>query len=222
MENKDDITLENKHVKFLGKEFFSLTILGIIFALAGWIIENIAHLLAYGIVDSRFHLLPFISPYALIPFAFAVFNSPDDIAFFNHHLFKQQNRKTKIYSNLIVIAACFIAVFLGELAVGNLWDYLFGVQLWDYSKQPLHVTQYTGVFTSLGLALGAWFVFKFIYNPLIKLVEKIPYIVRKIITLTLGVLIVLDTLAMMLQIIIVHEAKMWWSIKIWEGFVTYL
>ena len=97
--------------------------------------------------------------------------------------------------------------------MGNLWDKAFGVQLWNYSNLPLQVTQYAGLIPSLGYGIGAYILFKFVQTPLLKLLQrKCPFKVAKIIDLTLGVLIVLDTLAMVLQIIIFKRAPLLWRI----------
>lgn len=203
-----------KRLKIFGVEVAYLYLLGIGFAFLGWIAENTVKAISDGIIDSRFHILPFISPYALIPFAMHIaLGSADDLAFFGKKVFKKQTLKTKIVSNVLTVTVICSAVFVGELAVGNLWDKAFGVQLWNYSNLPLQVTQYAGLIPSLGYGLGAYVLFKFVQAPAIKLMQrKCPFKVAKIIDLTLGVLIVLDTLAMALQIIIFNQAPMLWRI----------
>lgn len=211
------ISAPKKRLKIFGVEFVYLYLLGIIFAFAGWIAENTVKAVTGGVIDSRFHVLPFISSYALIPFALHIcFGEADDIAVFGKKIFKNKNVKTKILSNVTVLAVTCSAVFFGELAVGNLWDKCFGVQLWNYSNLPLQVTQYAGLIPSLGYGAGAYLLFKFAQGPFLKLMrQKQPFTVAKIIDCTLGVAIVLDTLAMVLQIIIFKEAPLLWQIKLW-------
>lgn len=203
-----------KRLKIFGVEFVYLYLLGIGFAFVGWLAENTVKAVSDGIIDSRFHTLPFISPYALIPFAMHIaLGNADDISFFGRKVFKNPSLKTKIASNVLTVSVICSAVFLGELAVGNLWDKAFGVQLWNYSNLPLQVTQYAGLIPSLGYGIGAYILFKFVQTPLLKLLQrKCPFKVAKIIDLTLGVLIVLDTLAMVLQIIIFKRAPLLWRI----------
>ena len=118
-----------KRLKILGVEFFYLWLMGIGFALLGWIAENTIKVVTNGIFDCRFHLLPFISCYALIPFAYHILlGDPDKISFFGHPLFKKDKPSYKIYSNIICLVLILSAVFLGELIVGNLWELLFGVK----------------------------------------------------------------------------------------------
>ena len=213
----DTAVHEKKRLTIFGVEFVYLAVLGIGMAFVGWLAENTVKAVTDGIIDSRFHVLPFISPYALIPFAVHIaLGSADDIAFFGKKLFKVSTKKTKVLSNIITIAVICGAVFLGELAVGNLWDILFGVQLWDYSDLPLQVTQYAGLIPSLGYGIGAWLLFKFAYTPLLNLCrKKLNFKVAKIIVAVLGTLIVADTVIMCIHIAVTGEALMLWQLHLW-------
>ena len=208
---------QKKRFIILGVEFVYLFLLGIGFAFIGWVAENTAKLCISGVIDSRFHILPFISPYLLISFAFHIaFGSPDDLVFFGKRLFKKKTRKSVILSNLIAWLMITFFVFIGELAVGNAWDALFGVKLWNYSKHPLHITQYTSILSFGGFGLGAYLIFKLLYNPTLNFVRKrVNYTLAKWIVGILGSLIILDTVRMMLCIIILGEAPIFWRIDLW-------
>lgn len=87
-----------KRIKIFGEEFVYLYMTGILTAFIGWIAENTVKLVSSGIVDSRFHLLPFISPYALIPIALHVMlKDPDNVCIFGKTLFRRRKK----------IASCF-------------------------------------------------------------------------------------------------------------------
>ncbi len=204
-------------LKIFGVEFVYLYLFGILVAFIGWIAENAFKLAISGVIDSRFHLFPFISPYLLIPFAFHIaLGTPNDVTFFGKKVFKNSTLKTKVLSNIITYCAICLCVFLGELVVGNLWDILFDVQLWNYSKHPLHITKFTSVLSVFGFGTGAYLIFKFLYAPILNFIrKKISFRTAKIICLTLGVLIVLDTVRMMLSIIIIGEAPNFWRFDFW-------
>lgn len=205
-----------KRLMIYGVEFVHLYIIGICMAFLGWVVENAARMISLGILDSRYHILPFISPYALIVFAFhIVVGDIDDFTFFGHKVFKNRTVKSIILSNVITLSLFCLLTFLGELAVGNLWDKCFGVQLWNYSGQPLHVTQYAGLIPALGYGVGCYLLFRLVYTPALKLVRrKMKIKAAKIICLTLGIAIVLDTLRMMICIMAFGEAPMIWSVAI--------
>lgn len=204
-----------KRIKVLGVELVYLYFVGIAAAFVGWAAENCVKLVSSGIVDSRFHLLPFISPYALIPLALHVFiGDTDDIAPFGKKLFKKKTPANKLLSNVVSVALISCAVFAGELVVGNAWEILFGVRLWDYSAQPLHFTRYVSVVSALGYGTGAYLLFRFAIRPALGALEKrgaFPF--AKKVCSTLGVAIVADTLFMVLQIFVLGKAPVYWSLS---------
>ncbi len=208
---------EGRRFKIFGVEFVYLYLFGIGLAFVGFVAENLARLIGFGILDSRFHILPFISPYLLIVFALHLLVlDPDDLTFFGKQVFREKNRRSVIYSNVICYLLICAFVFLGELAVGNLWDVFFGVELWNYSSLPFSVTQYAGLVPTLGYGTGAYLILKFVYKPTLALVRRrVSFRTAKIICLTLGVLIVLDTVRLMLMIAFLGEAPMYWMIKLW-------
>lgn len=207
---------DKKRFTVMGVEFVYLYLFGIAFAGLGWLAENIVKIISQGCFDCRFHLLPFISPYALIPFAFQILlGDPDNLAVFGHKLFKKGSKKSKLLSNLLCVALICGAVFVGELAIGSMWEALSGVQLWNYSNLPLQVNQYAGLFPAIGYGGGAYLIFKFIYKPLLGVIRrKVNFSVAKIICLTLGVLIVLDTSIMAIQIIATGQAPTYWQVRL--------
>jgi len=211
----EKVKKERKPLTVFGVQFVHLYLVGICMAALGWLVENLAKLVTTGIVDSRWHLLPFISPYALIPFAFhIVARDANDLTVFGKHIFKRKTIGTKIVSNIVTLIAIFTMVFFGELVVGTLWDKLFGVQLWNYSQLPFQVNRYAGLIPTLGYGLGAYVIFKFVHIPVLRLVQrKVSHKVALIICCTLGILIVLDTLSMGVQIVAFGKAPMYWSVK---------
>lgn len=205
---------EKKRWKIFGVEFVYLYLFGIFVAFLGWAGENSVRAINLGIIDSRFHMLPFISPYALIgPAIHIVMGDPDNLTIFGKQIFKERSVKSRVLSNLLCYVLLCMGVFLGELAVGNLWDILFGVQLWSYNGWPLTLTQYTSIVTTIGFGTAAYVVLRFLYKPMMKLIRtRVPFRVAKWICCTLGIVIVLDTVWMMLQMALWGEAPIYWQI----------
>lgn len=210
-----------KRLTIFGTEFVYLCFLAICMGFFGWFAENVVRLISVGVIDSRFHLLPCIGEYGLIVFAFhIVLGSPDDLAFFGKKIFKKKSKRSTIASNILAYVIFCAAVFLSELALGNLWDKVFGLKLWDYSKLPLCVTNYAGLIPTLGYGTAAYLVFKFAYTPMLNLVRRggdVGFRVFKIIDCTLGVLILIDFIVMIVFFMAFRQAPMWWSIHIWKG-----
>lgn len=210
--SRDD---DKKHVTILGVEIVYLYLIGIGTAFIGWVAENAVKLVSSGVIDCRFHVLPFISPYALIPLAMHVMlGDPDDVAPFGLHIFKRKTALSVVLSNIICVGIICITVFAGEFVIGNSWEKLFNVRLWDYSAQPLHLTQYVSVFSALGYGIGAYLLFRFAIRPTLTRARKyVGYGVARSVCSTLGLWIVTDTVFMCLQIIFGGSAPMYWSLS---------
>ena len=206
-----------KRLTVLGVEFVYLYLMGIGFAMLGWVVENGYRIATKGIIDCRYHLLPFISSYALIPFCYHVLlGDPNRIAFFGRRLFARDNTKTRVLSNVLCIVFICSAVFLAEIVWGNMWEALFGVRLWNYSKQPFHVTRYAGLVSTVGFGVGTYAIFRFSYKPLLKLIrQKVKFKVAKVICRTLGVIIWIDSAIMAIQIAVLRRAPMYWLVHLW-------
>lgn len=221
--NAENINTENlpkteqtkKRWTIFGVEFVYLAFIGICVALIGWILENTIKFAATGVIDARYHTLPFISPYALVPFAFHIcFGNINDITVFGKKIFKKSNWKTILASNVLIYVSLCLAVFLGELIVGNLYEKCFGVVLWHYSTSAFLVTKYAGLEPTLLYGSVAYLLFRFLYTPLLKVLRKAPYIVIKVIVIVLGTLILADATYLLVNIIAFGKAPMLWRVKL--------
>lgn len=205
---------EEKRLKIFGVEFVYLCLMGIIFAALGWLAENTARLATQGVLDCRYHALPFIAPYGLIPFAFHILlGDPDRIAFMGRRIFKKDGAKYKIVSNILCFFIILGVVFAGELAVGYLWESVFGARLWDYSDMPLHVTRYAGLIPALMYGGGAYLLFRFAYKPLLNALKKVRFSTAKILCITLWATILADSLAMVITTAVTGAPPVYWSVR---------
>lgn len=152
-------------IKKYQKNIDVICFFSIIFAAIGYVVENVARLLAIGIIDNRFHVLPFIGVYGIIPIAFAIIGNPNSIGFFNYKVFKKESKGNVILSNIIYIFLIAFFVCFGEIIVGTLYEKIAGVKLWDYSMKWLHITDYTCIESIVGFSLGAFIIAKFIFFP---------------------------------------------------------
>ena len=214
---KQNLKTNKKRRTFMGVEIVYLYFIGIGFALFGWIVENCYRIATKGIIDCRFHLLPFIGTYALIPFVYQLLlGDLDNIAPFGCRAFRTNTLKNKIISNLMCLTLICSAVFLGEFVFGHLWERLFDVRLWNYTSQPYHVTRYTGLVSTIGFGVGAYLIFRFAYKPLMGFVRaKVNFNAARVVCLSLGVLIALDTALTKIQMALLHHAPMYWLVHLW-------
>lgn len=190
-------------------------LLMIMTAFIGWAAENTVKLVTSGVIDNRYHVLPFIFPYG---FAFLVMHlvlgDTDDIGFFGKKIFKKKSLGSKILSNLLYVFIVCLFVFLGELGVGNAYETLTGATLWDYSEMPLHLTKYVCLSSAFGYGIGAYAVMKFMFYPLLNQLWNYGNIKSiRIVDCTLGTLVVLDSLCMILVTLITKVPPVYWTIQ---------
>lgn len=214
MKNRNSKT-KRAPLTFFGLPFASIALVSAAFAAIGWVAENIMRFIMVGTLDARFYVLPFISAYGCIPFAFHAFlRSPSDIRFFGKKLPIRNERAYKILTNIIAYISMLLFVFVVELAIGHLWDYLFDVQLWDYRWYPMHFTRYTSVPTTLVLGSIGFVLFKTAYKWLLGCFSRFSYTWIKVLATVLWILIALDTINMILYMAVMGEAPMLWSVKL--------
>ena len=211
-----------KRKKIFGVEVAYIALLGIAIAFIGWLLENGFRLFRNGVVDSRFHILPFISPYMSLPFIFhIIIGDANHIRIFK--CFRKNTRKNVILSNIVTYLTLSFGVFALEFIIGNMWDVLFGVTLWNYTKLPLNFTKFTSPITTFGFGLFAYVILKFVMPPAMKLIRsKIKYGTAKWLSLILGSLIILDTVRMGAFIIFTGEAPHLWRWDTNTGVFTWL
>ncbi len=213
---KDDgLNTGRRAVTFFGVPLAPMVLVAVVFSAIGWIVENCVRIYFAGCIDARSYILPFISAYGVIPFAFhAVLADPRDMKFFGKKLSLGGGRKGAFLNAVLAFLAMSAFVFVAELIVGNLWDFLFGVELWDYSARPLKVTQYTCVPICLALGAGAFVLYKTVYARLLSAFCRAPRKAVTVLAWVFATLILLDTLIMIVYMAVFGEAPMLWRIQL--------
>jgi uncharacterized membrane protein len=188
----------------------------IVMANVGWVAENIVKLVSQGVMNNRYHVLPFIFPYGLAFLAMHVaLGNTNDMHFFGKKLFKNKTKRTVILSNIIYVTIVCSMVFIGELGVGNLYEISTGAVLWDYSSLSFCVTKYVCLASTLGYGVGAYLLMKFIFYPFLDfLMNKSNLKAVLIVDCTLGTLVVLDSVCMILITLITGNPPIYWTLKV--------
>lgn len=215
------ILYENEPISFSREKAHPLTnvsalcAFGILCAFLGWVIENVACLLSNSFIDSRFHLMPLIPEYALIPVAlYLLFGDVNDLSFFGHKLFKDDFKHKKLWSNLICLLVLFLGVYLGEEITGNLVEMTSGAVLWNYEELPMAFSKYTCFYSVFGFGLGAYLLFKYVYPPLLRFFTWASKSKAfRAFSITVAILMFFDASWMILQTLIHGEAPIYWRIS---------
>lgn len=205
---------KRKIIKLYDYDISHLWLASLVYAHIGYWVENLFRLVSKGVLDSRNQILPFLFCYSIAMWAlYFALGTPKKARAFNIRLFTKDDKKTQLLSQLYYFTVVFLFVFFGEIIVGTMFEQISGIQLWNYSGIPLHVTQYTSVPTTTALSLGVVFLMEYFFTPLMKRIIAIPY--HKVLKLDyiLGGAIVLDWLIMMISINVFKVSPAYWSIQ---------
>lgn len=199
-----------QHIRLCDYDIVHLWLAGLIYAHIGYWVENLFRLFSKGILDSRNQLLPFLFCYTFamwaMYFALGTSNNP---RFFSTRLDAKSGWQARLYYFCIVFAF----IFAGEIVVGTMFEKISGIQLWNYSGIPLHVTQYTSIPTTTALAAGVTVLMGDFFEGLMTKIKKIPRKTVVALDYGLGIPIVLDWLIMMISINVFKTAPAYWSIQ---------
>ena len=169
-----------KRIFAKGYCFPKIFIFFVIGCVIGTYYEELLYFIKTGTYSSRQGL--FYGPFSPIyGFGVAIF-----ILFLGKNNDKRSILKTFLY-------ACLIGG-LTEYLVGFISEFFFDIKFWDYSKHFLNINGRTTIPFILGWGILGTVLVKWIYPFLSKWIEKIPYLIGKIIYITLLVFISLDML----------------------------
>lgn len=211
---------EHKQKTFFGYKFCHFFLLMIIFAFLGFISESIFKLLTRGYIDSSHHFFPATFTYSIIILLlFTALGEPDKVRFFGRYPFKTQNKKNKALSNLLWCATLAAAVFFGEAIVGSCNYYIAGAVIWDYNSIPLSVKffgcpyAFTSLPTTLAFTLAGWLFMKFLFKPVMRLLQKVPVKAAIAVDAVLGALLIGDYIFTLIYTQAYAHAPYYWAVN---------
>lgn len=213
--NNKYIKKSNTIIKLYDYDISDLWFASLVFAHIGYWVENLFRLFSKGILDSRNQLLPFLFCYSIAMWAlYFALGTPKKSRLFAKQIFDGKTKESRLNSLLYYFSVVFFFIFFGEIVVGKMFEAVSGIQLWNYSGIPLHITQYTSIPTTIALTVGVIILMEYFFTPLINKIQRIP---RKIVLITdyvLGAMIVIDWLIMMISINVFKTAPNYWSVQV--------
>lgn len=181
----------------------------------GWCVENAFRGISIGVLDDRHQLLPFLGAYGFGMFVlFAAFGTPSAMRFFGVRILPDETKKNRVLRSFVYCAVVFAIILLGEMGVGLAFEKLFGIQAWNYTNIPLHVTRYTSIPTTAGFTAMIYTVMEFIFPRLTDLFDKIPEKIAVRIAVVLGAMIAADYLVMLISGAVTGSFPSYWRIEL--------
>ena len=173
------------------KRTYALCMIIAIVSFLGFLVENIWCAFTKGYVDNRSMFFPFLIGYGIaIILIYLILGTPEELRFLKHRV-HIESKMVRIVLYLIGVMLC---VSIGEILLGKLVEYVCGFQWWNYSKLPLHITQYTSIPTSFAFGALITTFMNFFFEPLIAFFEGWNDTVLKVTATILMVIMVGDFL----------------------------
>lgn len=130
-------------------DIYSIFVIIAIISILGFAVENLWIGATKGFMDNRNMTLPFLLGYGLSAvMIYLAFGTPHELRIFGIDPGIDSRSGAVLY--FVIVMLC---VSLGEIALGKSVEKLCHIKWWDYSMLPLHITQYTSVFTSIGFTI---------------------------------------------------------------------
>lgn len=121
--------------------------IAVVVSFMGFCVENMWRAFAKGCIDNRNMCLPFLLGYGIaMLLVYVLFGLPHRPLFFGVEVSIQNPICENVYYYVMLV----LCISIGEIALGSLVEKICGFQWWDYSRIPLHITQYTSIPTSMG------------------------------------------------------------------------
>lgn len=173
------------------KRTYALCMIVAIVSFLGFLVENIWCAFTKGYVDNRSMFFPFLIGYGIaIILIYLILGTPEELRFLNHHV----HIESKMVRILLYLIGVMLCVSIGEILLGKLVEHVCGFQWWNYSKLPLHITQYTSIPTSFAFGALITTFMNFFFDPLIAFFERWNDTVLKVTATVLMVIMIGDFL----------------------------
>jgi uncharacterized membrane protein len=191
----------------MNTKIFALLLIAVIASFLGFCIENIFIGFYRGFIDNRNMILPFLFGYGLAILAYyLLFGTPNNPLYFTKEISFSNSHLSTLYCFLI----SFLGVSIGEIILGHLTEWAFGIIWWDYSAIPLHITRYTSVPTSLCFALLITVFMKYCFTPLLNAFSKMNPHVLSFIALSFLLVLSLDMINSTIYMYKNHDTLRTW------------
>lgn len=127
-------------------DILALCMIVAVVSFLGFVVENVWLAATKGFMDNRNMYFPFLIGYGIaIMLIFAIFGTPKRVWF----LGKTIRVQSRIMRILIYFIGVMICICVGEIVLGTVVEKVCHFCWWDYSKLPLHITQYTSIPTGM-------------------------------------------------------------------------
>ena len=171
------------------KNLFAFFMLIALISFLGFAVENLWTAATKGFMDNKNMTLPFLLGYGLAVAAmYLLFGLPRKMRLGTIELSFESDLESMV-CYFIVIMLC---ICVGELVLGFAVEKICGIEWWNYSEIPLHITKYTSIPTSAGFTLIIVHFMDNVFEPLFEFLQSRNTVLLGIASVSLMIMMTAD------------------------------
>lgn len=172
-----------------GLDIYVLGLMAALISFLGFVVENLWLALTKGYINNRNMNTPFLLGYGMLVLAiYFLLGTPQKMSLPE----SMRKRRKKNRNDLLYFLCAMLFVCVGEIILGIAVEYLCGIEYWNYSAIPLHITKYTSIPTSIAFASMITLFMGHVFEPMIRLISRMDYRIIRIVSVVLMVIMLSD------------------------------
>lgn len=180
MKGKKDVSKYN---------LYALGLMAAVISFIGFVVENAWLAVTKGYINNRNMNAPFLLGYGMLVLVmYFMFGTPNEMTL--PHNMRRNMSRNKSYAIYFICAILFVCI--GEIILGAIVEKLCGIEYWNYSAIPLHITKYTSIPTSAAFASLITLFMGKCFEPILSVILKMDYRLMKVISVALVVIMLAD------------------------------
>ena len=192
------------------QEIYALCMIIMIVSFLGFVVENLWIACTKGFIDNRGMFLPFLLGYGLAVAAiYMVYGTPDKLWFFGN-VWNIQNVTVRKLLYFLIVVMC---ICIGEMLLGLIVEKVCHFSWWNYSRIPLHITQYTSIPTSMAFSVLITIFMDVFFQPVFRYFCSVENKICIVSGFALFLCLVLDFLYNIHQIYKQHGIIQRWKLE---------
>lgn len=170
-------------------ELLALCVIVAVISFLGFAVEDIWLSITKGYMDNRNMYFPFLFGYGLaVIVLWRLFGTPQDLMLCTIPLAIRSPLARKVLYVLFIMTC----ICIGEILLGTLVEKLCHFQWWDFSRLPLHITQYTSIPTSAAFSLMIGVFMDNAFEPILRNILTWDYEVLRLVAAILMAIMIGD------------------------------
>ena len=170
-------------------ELLALCVIVAVISFLGFAVEDIWLSITKGYMDNRNMYFPFLFGYGLaVIVLWRLFGTPQDLMLCTIPLAIRSPLARKVLYVLFIMTC----ICIGEILLKTLMEKLCHFQWWDFSRLPLHITQYTSIPTSAAFSLMIGVFMDNAFEPILRNILTWDYEVLRLVAAILMAIMIGD------------------------------